>query len=523
MKNKKGITLISLVITIIVLLILASIGTYSGINIIKSSKLTAFTTELKIMQTQVNTIYQENKGANIGVELTGNVGIQANKVFEELKKDAKSGISSSEGYRYWSNKTIKELGIEGIEQGFFINLEKRSVVSCQGIQYEGKTYYTLSQLPNGLYNVEYVTPSEEKPTFDVGIEYIGSNKWKITISNIQYNGYIDKWQVSYRHESKTYRNTTEDMNFVVNEKGIYYVAIENQEIKSEEKMVIALNQEAKITKDMEGKLPANTQIKGTSTYINFDIGDTSKYTITTEPALPLRITENGKYSFDIIITDKDGKTGVLKHDVVVDLYVTEPAYWIDFAGTSHIELNNINQNDLVQNGFTIATKVNINHEQQATKMYMGLWGNHMDSDGITVQFVADTTKFADDAEEMDYTNYYDKWTDIVITYNPIKNEYKRYLNGEFKFAVNALVRPYQGFNIGTSFLIEGYDRKMIGKMTCLKIWNKELTDEEVANIDLFKENIEVRKDAIYANINLKSEEQINKIGTFVGTGHAFKE
>ncbi len=52
MKNKKGITLIALVLTIIILLILASVATYSGMGIINSSKLTAFEAELKIMQTR---------------------------------------------------------------------------------------------------------------------------------------------------------------------------------------------------------------------------------------------------------------------------------------------------------------------------------------------------------------------------------------------------------------------------------------------------------------------------------------
>ena len=61
MKNKKGITLVSLIITIVILLILASIATYSGISVIKSSRLTAFVTELKIMQTQVNAIFEEGK------------------------------------------------------------------------------------------------------------------------------------------------------------------------------------------------------------------------------------------------------------------------------------------------------------------------------------------------------------------------------------------------------------------------------------------------------------------------------
>ncbi len=49
----------SLVITIVILIILASIATYSGIEVIKSSKLTKFTTEMRIMQTQVNELYQK--------------------------------------------------------------------------------------------------------------------------------------------------------------------------------------------------------------------------------------------------------------------------------------------------------------------------------------------------------------------------------------------------------------------------------------------------------------------------------
>ena len=50
--NQKGVTLISLVITIIVLLILAGIGITSGVQTIKSSKQTKFTTEMKIMQVE---------------------------------------------------------------------------------------------------------------------------------------------------------------------------------------------------------------------------------------------------------------------------------------------------------------------------------------------------------------------------------------------------------------------------------------------------------------------------------------
>lgn len=238
MKNKKGITLISLVITVIVLSILASIATYSGVSVIQSAKLTTFTTELKIMQTQINNIYEENKTAEIGTEITGDIQTQANLVFDELAKDTTVGITTSDGYRYWSKELIKQLGIEGIEQDFFVNLEKRSVVSYQGLEYEGKRYYTLSQLPNGLYNVEYEEPSVSKPTFDVNVENIGTDKWRVTISNIDYKGYIDKWEVQYQLPNKEYWTTTQDMIFIVYQSGTYKIKITNNGIESEEKQIV---------------------------------------------------------------------------------------------------------------------------------------------------------------------------------------------------------------------------------------------------------------------------------------------
>ena len=238
MKNTKGITLISLIIMVIVLVILASIATYSGIDIIKSSKFTAFSTELKIMQTQVNTIYQDKDKANIGEEITegSSIKAKANKVFTANE----SGITSQEGYKYWSQQLIKELGIEGVEQDFFVNLEKRSVVSYEGFKYGGKTYYTLQQIPNGLYNVDYSNPNIGKPTFEVNIEKIENKKWRVTIpeSSINYTiGYIDKWKVQYQLEGRDYWNTSEDLSFVVEEKGNYKIKIQNGTIISDEKIV----------------------------------------------------------------------------------------------------------------------------------------------------------------------------------------------------------------------------------------------------------------------------------------------
>ena len=247
MKNRKGITLISLVITVIILLIIASVGAYSGISVINSSKLKAFTTELEIMQTEINQIYQKAKDSNeeinistMGDSIEGAYQTQANKVFTAQE----SGITSYEGYRYWSKEYIKSLKIEGIEQDFFVNVEKRSVVSYNGFKYENKMYYTLQQLPNSLYNVDYTNPNkiDDNQDFTISKEKLGNNKWRITISDIKYSGgYINKWAIKYAIDKKNDEEeswkTTEDMSFVVNQDGRYKIVLFNGEITSKEQYI----------------------------------------------------------------------------------------------------------------------------------------------------------------------------------------------------------------------------------------------------------------------------------------------
>lgn len=234
--NVKGITLVSLILTIIILLILASIATYSGIDVIKSSKFTKFTTEMKIMQTQVNALYEKYKNGDTEIL---NLGKDLNEQADIVFTSDTSGITDQTGYKYFDRATIEVLNIEGVEEEFFINVETRSVVSYEGFEYEGVTYYTLEQLPNGLYNVEYnENTNTGSPTFNTDVEKIGDNKWRITVSNIQYSGYIDKWEVKYRLSSQENCNTSKDLSFVVTEQGKYIIELVNGNIKSEDKKVI---------------------------------------------------------------------------------------------------------------------------------------------------------------------------------------------------------------------------------------------------------------------------------------------
>ena len=265
-KNSNGITLVALVITIIVLLILASVTTYSGISIINTSKLTTFTTEMKIMQTQVNQLYQKYKDGEtiqVGDETyTGeailtmrknstdpnystdieNSSLKSYSQAEKVFAIEESGITDKTGYLYFNKNLIQDLNIEGVEQEFFINISTRSVVSYKGLKYEDKMYYTLEQLPNSIYNVDYIDKNNEKPVIEeTKIEQISNDKWRITISKIKYDGYVEKWQIKYQLEGSDYWNTSEELSFVVNEDGKYFVKIQNGSIESEQVEVDSLS------------------------------------------------------------------------------------------------------------------------------------------------------------------------------------------------------------------------------------------------------------------------------------------
>ena len=324
--DDKGITLISLVTTIVILVILASIATYSGIGVIKQTQFTKFSTQLKMMQTQVNELYDKysnNQTIDVaGKKYTGteiaNIGKEISTLSQKTKvfTSSASGITDSTGYKYYDKDTIKALNIEGLdEEEYFVNVSKRSVISYDGMEYEGKTYYTIDQLPDGLYNVDYKV-NTGKPTFDVNYEKTENNKYKITISNINYGGNIDKWQVKYQKEGQDYWGTSEDYSIIVAEEGKYKIYIENGNISSAEKEIKVRN------------LP--TGIERTNTTIQDSLGN--------QVVVPA--------GFKIVNPDDNVEDGIIIEDVSHENTKGSQFVWIPVGdvktrdkGTINIELN----------------------------------------------------------------------------------------------------------------------------------------------------------------------------------------
>lgn len=224
----KGVTLMTLVITIIILLILSSIGVEAGMSTINSTNFTQFKDELEILQTKVNQLNQGNE-LNIGEDLNSEQKQVLNKqVISDIIYNDKSDeekLKIQNGFRYCDKEYIKNnLEIGSIKRDYLINVEYRYIICYEGFSYNNVTYYIINQIDNGVYNIQYNDKNEKTGSFEVNSIKEG-NRWKIEISDIEYNGYINNWQVKYRLDGDTNWKTSNGLSFYVTKQGNYYVNV----------------------------------------------------------------------------------------------------------------------------------------------------------------------------------------------------------------------------------------------------------------------------------------------------------
>lgn len=220
MKNQKGITLITLVITIVVMIIIAGVATYSGIESLGSAKATAFIQELEMIQAKVNVIYEKRKTNSEEKEYYDKLGQDITVINEETLSQV-LGESSKEGFRYFSKKDLSSIDLDDIKQNVIINYDTCEVVSITGIEIDGVKYYKLKDLPNyNWYNVEHVNKNTEAKDFIVEQTKL-SDSYRITIKDTNGND-INTGSLSYKlHNSENWLLNGNNMSFIVNEPGIY--------------------------------------------------------------------------------------------------------------------------------------------------------------------------------------------------------------------------------------------------------------------------------------------------------------
>ena len=166
-KSQKGITIIALVLTIIILLILASVATYTGIESYDRAEQIKFVSQMQLIQTKVDEVVQKNDFASLGDALNEK---QKNIVNNAVNSDGISWPTTEEFndyVRYFSKEKLRtQLELDNIDEDIIINFKTREVISTVGFEYGGTTYYTQYKLPKGEKLTQY-----EKPNTTLSFEY----------------------------------------------------------------------------------------------------------------------------------------------------------------------------------------------------------------------------------------------------------------------------------------------------------------------------------------------------------------
>ena len=216
-KDTSGITLLSLVITIVVMLILTGITITAGVDSIQSTKRTSLIAELEMIQEKVNTIYEKRKLNEENTNYYNALGQSISSVdMEKLGEVLKE--TSLEGYRYFSKEDLRQLDLENMTQDVIINFDTADVVSITGVKIDEIIYYRLTDIPNYLgKKIEHINKNSEPPTFEVRV-YPQSNFWKIRLEQIKYNSNVVGGTLSYQlKDSSNWIIVGETMSFEVNQ------------------------------------------------------------------------------------------------------------------------------------------------------------------------------------------------------------------------------------------------------------------------------------------------------------------
>lgn len=215
MNNQKGITLVALVITIIVMLIIAETATVAGLDSVKSAQKNRFIMEFDLMQAKVDVIHKKMEQSQSDKEYYSKLGQDVSVISQTKLENILAG-TSKEGYRYFSKADLKQLDLDDISQDVIINFETQDIISVYGIEVNGEVYYRKTDIPAYETNkIEYVDKNNKAPTFEVEVNKL-SSIWQVSLKNIVYNSNVSGGNVSYKnHNSQNWILVGENTSFEI--------------------------------------------------------------------------------------------------------------------------------------------------------------------------------------------------------------------------------------------------------------------------------------------------------------------
>lgn len=147
-REQKGITIVSLVITIIVLIIITSVTVYTSVSVIKKANLQTINTNMMLIQAKTKTIAEQAKFNKDTSNYKGTLISNISDNQKILKLIDNGIIDDASKYYLLSNEDLQDLGLQkiDIEDGYVVNYDTEEVIYVKGFENEGNTYYKLSEL-----------------------------------------------------------------------------------------------------------------------------------------------------------------------------------------------------------------------------------------------------------------------------------------------------------------------------------------------------------------------------------------
>ena len=158
MKEKKGITLVALLITVTIMLILASVSIYSGIEINKDAIVKKFVYQMQLIQTKID---------SLNIDEINGLGQQVTSQHKSILLEAYNNGEISDNtedyfnnFKYFSIEELRdELDIDNVTAGVLINFFTKEIVSEKGVKHNNRIYYTQYLLSSGQNLIEKETVS----------------------------------------------------------------------------------------------------------------------------------------------------------------------------------------------------------------------------------------------------------------------------------------------------------------------------------------------------------------------------
>ena len=180
LKKQEGITLATLVLTIIVLLILAGVSITYSVDSMDHSKYMAMLSEIQIVQERINLYYSEGK-----VILESNLNNTQKTILQN------KGVSSEKysNYYYFTNTDLRALlDMDSIEGEYLISVVDRDVICLSTIKRDGEQInnYRLNDITSG-FDVEYIeTKLSKKASIGDYVNYDPTSGGNVTSANTTY-------------------------------------------------------------------------------------------------------------------------------------------------------------------------------------------------------------------------------------------------------------------------------------------------------------------------------------------------